>query len=63
MFHVSCQARGKQGAGGLQPHNYLLKFVHFENEKGCESQGHGNEDPNTYMSEEATRIYQKCNMF
>ena len=48
------------GAGGLQPPNNLPKFVDFV---GCESQGCRNEDLNSYIFEEATRIYQKCNIF
>ena len=41
----------------------MLKFVDFVNEKGCESKGHGNEDSNSYIFEEATRIYQGWNNF
>ena len=51
------------GWGGFSPPNNLLKFVDFVSEKGCESQGRRNKDWNTYIFEEATRIYQKCNMF
>ena len=43
--------------------NNLPKFVDFVSEKGCESQGCRNEDLNSYIFEEATRIYQKCNIF
>ena len=58
------QARRKRGAGGASaPPNNLLKFADFVSEKGCKSQGCKNEDSNLYMFEEATRIYQKCNIF
>ena len=39
------------------------KFADFVSEKGCKSQGCKNEDSTLYMFEEATRIYQKCNIF
>ena len=42
------------GAGGLQPPNKLLKFVDLVSEKGCKSQGRGNEDSNSYVFSEAT---------
>ena len=59
-----CQARRKRGGlGGLQPPNSLLKFVDVVSEKGCKSQGRRNEDSNSYIFEEATRIYQKWNIF
>ena len=32
-------------------------------EKGCKSQGRTNEDSNSYIFEEDTRIYPKCNIF
>ena len=51
---------GGGGAGGLQPPNDLPKFVDLV---GCEGQGCRNEDLNSYIFEEATRIYQKCNIF
>ena len=51
------------GGGGLKPPNNLPKFVDFVSEKGCNSQGRRNEDLNSYTFEEATRIYQKCNIF
>ena len=51
------------GAGGLQPPNTLLKFFDFLSEKGCKSQGGRNEDSNSYIFEEATRIFQICNVF
>ena len=49
--------------GGLQPPNNLLKFVDFVSEKGSNSQGRRNENANSYIFEEATRIYQNCNIF
>ena len=52
------QARRKRGGGGN-----FLKFVDFVSEKHCESQGCRNEDLSSYIFEEATRIYQKCNIF
>ena len=48
--------------GGLQLPNNLLKFVDFVSEKDCESQGRRNEDSSSYIFEEATRIYQNCNL-
>ena len=54
---------GGLGAGGLQPLNNLQKFVDFVSEKGCKSQGRRNEDSKSYIFDEATRIYQKCNIF
>ena len=52
------------GLGGLQPpQNNLLKFIDLVSGKGCESQGCRNEDSNSYIFEEATVIYQKCNIF
>ena len=54
---------GSGGLGGFSPPNKLLKFADFESEKGCKSQGRKNEDSNLYIFEEATRIYQKCNIF
>ena len=51
------------GLGGLQPPNNLQKFDNFVSEKGCKSQGPKNEDSNSYIFEEATRIYPKCNIF
>ena len=56
------QARGKWGAGGLQPPNNSLKFADFVSEKGCKSQGHKKKDSNLSIFEEATIIYQKCNI-
>ena len=53
---------GSGGLGGFSPPpNDLLKFADFESGKGCKSQGRKNED--LYIFEEATRIYQKCNIF
>ena len=43
------------------PCNNLLKFADFVREKGCECQGRGNEDSNSYFRED-TRIYHKCNI-
>ena len=40
-----------------------FKFADFVSEIGCKSQGHKIEDSNLYIFEEATRIYQKCNIF
>ena len=54
---------GSGGAGGLQHPNNLLKFVDFVSEKGCKSQGRKNEDSNSYIFEEAIRIYPECNIF
>ena len=53
------------GAGGASapPPNNLLKFADFKSEKGCRSQGRKNEDSNLHTFEEATRIYQICNIF
>ena len=51
------------GLGGLQPPNNLLKFVNFVSEKGCKSQGRRNEDANSYVFVEATRIHLKCDVF
>ena len=49
---------GGGGAGGsFSPPNDLLKFVDFVSEKGCKSQGRKNEDSNSYIFEESTRIY------
>ena len=59
MYDKCSQARQKRGAGGLQPPNNLLKFVDFASEKDCESQRCRNADSNSYIFEEATRIYQK----
>ena len=47
-----------RGVGGLQLPNNLLKLVNSVSEKGCERQGRGVEDWNSYMLEEGTRIYQ-----
>ena len=60
------QARRKRGGGGwggFSPPNNLQKFDNFVSEKGCKSQGPKNEDSNSYIFEEATRIYPKCNIF
>ena len=57
------QARRKRGAGGPQPPDNLLKFVDFVSEKGCKSQGRKNENSNSYIFEEAARIYPECNIF
>ena len=54
---------GEGGLGGFSPPNNLLKFVEFVIEKGCNSQGRKTEDSNSYICEEATRIYEKCNVF
>ena len=54
---------GSGGQGGLQPPNNLLKFAEFVSEKGCKRQGSKKEDSNLYIFEEATRIYQKYNIF
>ena len=54
---------GSWGLGGFSPPNNLLKFVDFVSEKGCKSQGRRNEDSNSYVFVEATRINQKCNVF
>ena len=48
---------------GLQPPNNLPKFVGFVNENGYESQVRGNEDSNTNVFREATRIYQEWSNF
>ena len=48
------------GLGGL---NNLLKFVDFETEKGCKSQGRRNKYSNSYIFEEALRIYQNAISF
>ena len=58
------QAHRKRGGwGGFSLPNKLLKFVDFENEKGCESQGRRNKYSNTYIFEEASRIYQNAISF
>ena len=54
---------GGGAGGGLQPPNNLQKFVDFVSEKDCKSQGRKNEDSNSYIFEEATRIYPECNIF
>ena len=56
------QSRPVGSQGGAGPNN-LLKFVDFVSGKGCNSQGRRNEDSNSDIFEEATRIYQKCNIF
>ena len=63
--HLSYKIRpvGTEGLGGFSPPNNLLKLADFVSKIGCKSQGHRNEDSNLYMFEEATRIYQKCNIF
>ena len=53
---------GRLGRSSVTLYN-LLKFVDCVSERGCESQGHGNEDLNSYIFEEATRIYPKWNIF
>ena len=50
------------GAGGFSPPNNLLKFVDFVSEKVCKSQRRKNEDSNSYIFEESTIIYPKCNI-
>ena len=60
---ISGPSEAGGGLGELQPSNNLPKFVDFVSEKACNSQGHRNEDSNSYISEEATRIDQKCNIF
>ena len=58
------EKEGPSEAGGLGlPPNDKLKFVDFVSDEGCKSQGRRNEDSNSYIYEEATRIYQKCNIF
>ena len=59
------QARRKRGGGwgGFSPPNNLLKFIDFVSEKDCKSHDRRNEDSNSYILEEATRIYQKCSIF
>ena len=52
---------GEETGGASAPNN-LLKFVDFVSEKGCKSQGRRNEDSNSYIFEEATRIYQQSNI-
>ena len=60
----SKQARRKRGGwGGFSPPNNLLKFVDFETEKGCKSQGRRNKYSNSYIFEEALRIYQNAISF
>ena len=54
---------GKGGLGRLQLLNTLLKFLDFVSEIGCESQGRENEDSNSYIDEETTRIYHEWNIF
>ena len=56
---------GCEGSGGgrLHPANNLLMFVDFSSERGCEGQGCGCEDWNSYIFKEATTIYQKCNTY
>ena len=44
------------------PPTNLLKFVDFINEKGGDCLSRENEDWNSHIFEEATRIYQKCNI-
>ena len=56
---IGCGGSG----GGLQPPNNLLMFVDFSSERGCESQGCGSEDWNSYIVKKATTIYQKCNIY
>ena len=63
ILSLTLQARRKRGRGAGSPPNNLLKFVDFVSEKGCESQGCRNEDLNSYIFEEGTRIYPKCNIF
>ena len=60
MISGSTRSTGPSEAGGGAN---LLTFVHFVSEKLCKSQGRKNEDSNSYIFEEATRIYQKCNIF
>ena len=53
----------REGLGEASaPHN-LLKFADFVSENGCKSQGRRNEDSNSYIFEEATRIYQNVISF
>ena len=40
-----------------------MKFVDFETGKGCKSQGRTNEYSNSYIFEEASRIYQNAISF
>ena len=54
---------GGGAGGGFSPPNNLLKFVDFVSEKGCKSQCRRNEDSNSYVFVEATRIHQICNIF
>ena len=51
------------GLGGFSPPNNLLKFVDFETEKGCKSQGRRNKYSNSYIFEKALRIYQNAISF
>ena len=62
---IKLKARRKRGGWGASapPPNNLLKFVDFVSEKGCKSQGRKNYDSNSYIFEEATRFYPKCNTF
>ena len=46
---------GEGYTGGLPP--VFQKNDDFVSEKGCKSQGCRNEDSNSYIFEEATRIY------
>ena len=54
---------GCGGSGGASAPNDLLMFVDFSSERGCESQGCGSEDWNSYIVKKATTIYQKCNIY
>ena len=67
MTALKYQARRKRGGwggwGGFSPPNNLLKFIDFVSEKDCKSHDRRNEDSNSYILEEATRIYQKCSIF
>ena len=60
-FYKNCRYTGSLEVGGGLPNN-LLKFVDVVIEKGCESQGCGNKDCNSYIFDGATRIYQRCSM-
>ena len=62
ILSLTLQARRKWGGAGSPPSN-LLKFVDFVSEKGSESQDCRNEDLNSHIFEEGTRIYQTCNIF
>ena len=45
-----------RGWRGFRPPNNLPEFVDFISEKGCQSQGHRNEDSSSYAFKKATRI-------